>query len=156
MIDPRPSLAFTVLLSLAACAPGEKDDGERSSNPGWGFELASAEAGEFEAGAVIELSAEDLRNRMAAGDVRLIDVRTDGEVAEGVIPGAKHIALDDFNPARLNLDDASAVVLYCRSGRRSRIAGKRLADHTGHPARHLAGGITAWEAAGGPVVSLGS
>ncbi len=76
--------------------------------------------------------------------IRLIDVRTDEEVAEGMIPGAEHIALDDFDPARLDMSDGRKVILYCRSGRRSGIAAERLAQHTGKPARHLEGGIIAW------------
>jgi len=88
---------------------------------------------------------------MAGGNVRLIDVRTDAEVAEGAIPGAEHIALDQFDPAKLDLSDGREVVLYCRTGRRSAIAGERLAAATGKPVEHLAGGIIAWEEAQQPI-----
>jgi len=83
---------------------------------------------------------------MAAGNVRLIDVRTDVEVAEGAIPGAEHIALDRFDPAKLDLSDGREVVLYCRTGRRSAIAG-------GKPVEHLAGGIIAWDEAQQPIAT---
>lgn len=88
------------------------------------------------------------------GSVRLIDVRRDDEVAEGMIPGAEHIVLDEFDPATLDMSDGREVVLYCRSGRRSGIAADRLAAHTGQTARHLEGGIIAWREAELPTASL--
>lgn len=99
----------------------------------------------------VTLTVEQLRDRLAGGNVRLIDVRTAEEVAEGVIPGAEHIALDQFDPATLDLTDGREVILYCRSGRRSQIAADRLAAHTNEPAHHLGGGIIAWIAADGAI-----
>ncbi len=101
---------------------------------------------------VVDLSVQELVALQADGNIRLIDVRRDDEVAEGVIPGAEHIALGNFDPANLDLSDGREVVLYCRSGRRSGIAGERLAEHTGETAKHLAGGIIAWRKAEQPVV----
>ena len=80
----------------------------------------------------------------AQGNVRLIDVRRDDEVALGMIEGAEHIPLDQFDPAALDLSDGREVVLYCRSGRRSTLAGQNLAKHTAKPAKHLSGGYLAW------------
>lgn len=149
-----------LLLVLAGCG------GERSESRGkrdapsapLGFELAMASTGEIaEARSdaapapLIALTAEELAARIKDGNVRLIDVRTEAEVAEGVIPGAEHIPLDTFDPAALDLSDRREVVLYCRSGRRSAVAGERLAAVTGAPVEHLDGGIIAWEAAGQPV-----
>ena len=99
----------------------------------------------------VTLTPEELAARIAAGNIRLIDVRTDAEVAEGMIPGAEHIPLDRFDANALGPDDGREVVLYCRSDRRSGIAAARLAEATGEPATHLEGGILAWEAAGQPV-----
>lgn len=141
-----------ITLGLAACGASDRDD---SSSAPLGVELAmaaDAETGAIAApAALIDLSPAELAARMAAGNVRLIDVRTDAEVAEGAIPGAEHIALDRFDPAKLDLSDGREVVLYCRSGRRSAIAGERLAAATGKPVEHLAGGIIAWEDAQQPI-----
>jgi rhodanese-related sulfurtransferase len=98
---------------------------------------------------VIEIDAATLSESLAQGNVRVIDVRTDAEVAEGVIPGAEHIAMDRFDPAALDTSDGRAIVLYCRSGRRSAMVAEKLAEHTGEPAVHLEGGILAWQASGG-------
>lgn len=97
---------------------------------------------------MIDLSPEQLAERLKAGNVRLIDVRTDEEVASGTIPGAEHIPLDQFDPTKLGADDERDIVLYCRSGRRSAMAGAKLAEATGKPVEHLEGGILAWEEAG--------
>lgn len=151
-------LAPALLLALSACGDkGGESKGKRDApSVPFGFELAfSGTAGEAEAAperaALVPLSPQELAAKIAAGNVRLIDVRTDEEVAEGVIPGAEHIALDAFDPAKLDLSDGREVVLYCRSGRRSGIAGEKLAAATGAPVEHLEGGILAWQAAGQPV-----
>lgn len=100
---------------------------------------------------VEEVSAGQLKSLIDTGNVRVIDVRTDEEVEDGVIPGAEHIALDEFNPARIDMSDGREIVLYCRSDRRSGVAAEQLAEYTGKTARHLDGGILAWEEAGYPL-----
>ncbi|MEM7780847.1 MAG: rhodanese-like domain-containing protein [Pseudomonadota bacterium] len=144
----RTSIIVFAALGLAACTPSDEED--RDQNPNFGFELAVASEGP-DANApsqVIDLSVEQLRAKLDAGDIRLIDVRTEAEVAEGMLPNAEHIALDSFDPASLDTSDSREIVLYCRSGRRSARAGEMLAAHTGKPVQHLAGGIIAWREAG--------
>ena len=160
LLAPALPLA-PLMLVLAACGGGQ-DEGEKREGPSapLGFELAFAATGASGVGGdtpaapaaapLIALTPEELAARLIQGNIRLIDVRTDAEVAEGTIPGAEHIALDQFDPAKLDLSDGREVVLYCRSGRRSAVAGEKLAAATGKPAEHLEGGILAWEAAGQP------
>ena len=113
-------------------------------------EVSDASEGEVAAlaGPVTDLTVEELIALQAEGNIRLIDVRSDEEVAEGMIPGAEHIVLDDLTPAALDLSDGREVVFYCRSGRRSANAATRLSTHLGEPVRHLEGGILAWQEAG--------
>lgn len=131
------------VVALAACTaeaetPHEPGESAPAMSP---VELASVE----------DVDASTLENLSKAGGVRLIDVRSDEEVAEGMIPGAEHIELDKFDPATLDLSDGREPVLYCRSGRRSGIAAEKLSKHLGKPAKHLEGGIRSWEAKGLPV-----
>ncbi len=158
LLAPALPLA-PLMLALAACgdAPGEGGKREGPSAP-LGFELAFAgTAGNDTAASalapapLVPLTPDELAAKIKAGNIRLIDVRTDAEVAEGTIPGAEHIALDQFDPAKLDLTDGREVVLYCRSGRRSAVAGEKLAAATGAPVEHLEGGMLAWEAAGKPI-----
>jgi rhodanese-related sulfurtransferase len=166
MTPTRLVLLMTPALLLAACS-GEQDRaarGKDAPSAPFGFELAAAGlaiAEDDTAGAdnvpatipapMIDLTPEQLADRLKAGNVRLIDVRTDEEVAAGMIPGAEHIPLDQFDPAKLGPDDGREVVLYCRSGRRSTMAGEKLSAALGKPVEHLAGGILAWEQAGQPL-----
>lgn len=105
------------------------------------------------AAAPVEMIAvSELAHRMAAGNVRLVDVRTPEEFAAGHLAGAVNMPVDSFDPATLADADPADLVLYCRSDRRSRIAAEKLAAATGRTAVHLEGGILAWEAADQPVV----
>ncbi len=97
---------------------------------------------------VIDLTVEQLIALQATGEIRLIDVRTPEEVAEGMIAGAMHIPLDDLEPAKLDFSDGRKPVFYCRSGRRSAQAAGRMSEHLGEPVQHLEGGILAWQEAG--------
>ncbi len=83
-----------------------------------------------------------------AGIIRLIDIRTDEEVAGGMIPGAEHIPMERFDASRINPDDPRIPVLYCRSGRRSAQAGAALSQATGLPTIHLGGGLLGWQTSG--------
>ncbi len=164
LLSPTLPLA-PLMLVLAACGGEQGGSGSKRESPSApvGFELAFAGLGTEAHGGndtaapapspvpLVTLSPEELAARIKHGNVRLIDVRTDAEVADGVIPGAEHIPLDRFDPATLDLSDGREVVLYCRSGRRSAIAGEKLATATGEPVTHLDGGMLAWEAAGQPV-----
>ena len=77
----------------------------------------------------------------------LLDVRRASEYAEGHIPGAAQ--LDVTNEAEFlkgieSLDKDKTIYIYCRSGRRSRIAAKHLIDK-GFYVVDLKGGYSAWE-----------
>ena len=49
----------------------------------------------------------------------LLDVRTEGEFEAGHLEGAVNIPLQDLSARIAELDPASPVVVYCRSGGRS-------------------------------------
>ncbi|MFN3530704.1 MAG: rhodanese-like domain-containing protein [Bacteroidia bacterium] len=78
----------------------------------------------------------------------ILDVRTSGEVAEGIIPGAIHIDIyqADFITHLLELDPAKNYYVYCRSGGRSSQACMML-ESSGFTGRlvNLAGGITNYD-----------
>lgn len=154
----RFALTSLGALAATACAPSDEAGSQRDSSP-IGYELAVADsatrAGEAEQQSsrsqVRDIGPQQLSALLEAGEIRLIDVRRDDEVATGMIPGAEHIAMDDFDPAKVTSGDDRKIVLYCRSGRRSRLTGERLAAFTGEPAAHLAGGINAWKEADLPI-----
>jgi rhodanese-related sulfurtransferase len=138
----------TLIFALAACGgepqPGKSD--RKGSGAPFGFELAAAATGDAATAPVLEVSPDEVARRLERGAIRLIDIRTDEEVAEsGTIPGAEHIAMDRLEAAMLEGTDGREVVLYCRSGNRSLAAATALAGETGKAVAHMPGGILAWE-----------
>lgn len=81
----------------------------------------------------------------------LVDVRTDAEVAEGMIEGAAHI---DFYRADFTAQMEAAygenkdqeIYVYCRSGARSGKALNQLKQAGFTHVHHLVGGFMAWSA----------
>ena len=81
---------------------------------------------------------------LVAGGARLVDVRTPEEYAAGHVEGALNIPHDQV-AARVGEIGApdQPVVLYCRSGRRSDLAARALAE-LGYRQVHNLGPMTTW------------
>lgn len=85
-----------------------------------------------------------------AGGVQLLDVRTAGEFAEGFIPGAMNIDVNQpgfVEKVEQQLTKDKPVAIYCRSGHRSMIGARQLVK-VNYKVINLNGGIIAWNAAG--------
>lgn len=72
-----------------------------------------------------------------------IDVRTAAEYESGHLPGARNIEFDRIGAliAAVTQDRDRAIVLYCKSGRRSGFAKQTLLE-LGYRNVHNAGGVT--------------
>ncbi len=70
-------------------------------------------------------TSHDGRRRVAEGAL-LLDVRTPQEFAEGHVPGAKNIPVQELAQRIAELGAARRVVVYCRSGGRSASAAQIL------------------------------
>lgn len=92
-----------------------------------------------------EITAKDLEQKLEAGEkLNIIDVREDEEVAEGKIPGAKHIRLGQI-PERLEeLNKNEHYYIVCRSGGRSGRACDYLQEK-GYDTTNMVGGMLDWE-----------
>lgn len=87
---------------------------------------------------------------IADSDVVVLDVRTAEEYAEGHIEGALNIdqsKADFMYEAYVQLPMDQTVAVYCRGGRRSAKAARKLTAD-GFKVVNLEGGITAWKEAG--------
>ncbi|MCL3861465.1 rhodanese-like domain-containing protein [Actinotalea sp. K2] len=82
----------------------------------------------------------------------LVDVREPGEWRSGHARQARHIPLGRLDSEARRLPKDRAVVVMCASGMRSRGAAARLRAE-GYRATSLSGGLAAWRAAGGDVVT---
>lgn len=134
----EPALALALL--AGACSPAADAAEDAAAVPAAGASVTTLDTAELAALA-------------AAGKVRLIDVRTPEEFAEGSIPGAVNVPLDRFDPAAIVDEPGKETVLFCRSDRRSGLAAEQLAAARGETVRHLDGGILAWVADGQAVTA---
>lgn len=94
------------------------------------------------------IGREELRDRLARGDVVLVDVRPAEEFAAGHIEGAKSIPIDELDQRLEELPDGREVVAYCRGPfcAYAHEAVRRL-DAAGRPASRLEDGWPEWRLA---------
>lgn len=91
-----------------------------------------------------EITSEQLEQEIENNRYKIIDVREDEEVQQGMIPTAIHIPLGEL-PERLDeLSKDDEYVLVCRSGARSYNASLFLADQ-GYNVINLKGGMLDWK-----------
>ena len=88
---------------------------------------------------------------IAAKGAHLIDVRTEAEVAQGVINGAIHIPLHLLPLRASDIPQDKPVVIYCRSCARSAQACSFMAAKGYENMHNLAGGIMAWARSGNAI-----
>jgi len=81
-----------------------------------------------------------------ANKIQIVDVRTPDEFSEGHLPGAVNIDVNgtDFAEQIKKLDKKVPVAVYCRSGRRSKLAADQLIN-SGYTVTELDGGIISWQ-----------
>lgn len=92
-----------------------------------------------------KISAAEAKEMMDQSEVIIVDVRTLQEYQEGHVPGAVNIPNEeilDTEPELLNDKDATLLV-YCRSGRRSKDASDKLVK-MGYKNVYDFGGIIDW------------
>jgi rhodanese-related sulfurtransferase/DNA-binding transcriptional ArsR family regulator len=100
------------------------------------------------------LPAQELLSRVGSGLVTVLDVRPAGEFAQGHIPGALNVPLDQLKSKLSSLPDNQEVIAYCRGPWcvLSFEAVKQLRV-AGFNARRLQDGMPEWRHAGYPVES---
>jgi len=98
------------------------------------------------------ITPEELKPLLVAGQINLVDVRTDAEVSNGFIPSAIKLPLH-LLPLRFSeLDTQRPTVFYCQMGGRSAQAAAFAAAQGLPSVFNLQGGITAWVHGGGEIV----
>ncbi|KHE72051.1 rhodanese-like domain-containing protein [Halobacillus sp. BBL2006] len=74
----------------------------------------------------------------------IIDVREDEEVAEGMVPTAKHIPLGRIPNEVDHLPKDQQYVMICRSGRRSMNAAEFMKEKGFQDVKNMEGGMLKW------------
>ena len=92
------------------------------------------------------VDAQQFAEVIADEKVQLVDVRTPEEYSEGHIPGAVNIDVKspDFDTQIATLNPDRPVAVYCRSGRRSKLAAERMTN-AGLQVTELSEGILSWK-----------
>jgi rhodanese-related sulfurtransferase len=116
-----------------------------------------------EANSAIEtIPAAKAMGQLQTEDIVFIDVRDLPELErDGKIPGAVHVSrgmlefhVDPESPYHNEVfASGKKLILYCASGLRSALAAQRLQEMGLHHVAHIGGGMKAWKAANGPVVT---
>ncbi len=97
------------------------------------------------------ITVAELVKLLQKSNLKLIDVRTDAEIARGKIPQGEALPLH-LLPLRMHdLDKSATTVFYCQVGGRSAQAAAFAAANGFSDVYNLQGGITAWAHADLPI-----
>ena len=98
-----------------------------------------------------QITVHELKRRLDAGEVDLLDVRQPGEWAQGHVAGATFITGGEL-PRRLGdvARTGRPLAVTCGSGYRSSVAASVLAAKTDVEVVNVLGGMSAWNTAGYP------
>ena len=97
-------------------------------------------------GAYQQITQEDAKEMMDTQEVIILDVREQAEYDSGHIPGAVLLpvgTIDETTAAEVIPEKDSTVLVYCRSGNRSKTASSTLAE-LGYTSIYEFGGINTW------------
>ena len=115
-------LLFSLLLLLAGCSGNTADSSYQ------------------------QITQEEAKEMMDTQDVVILDVREQNEYDGGHIPGAVLLpvgTIDEAAAAEVLPDKDSTVLVYCRSGNRSKTASSKLVE-LGYTNIYEFGGINTW------------
>ena len=118
----------------------------------FGTEVVAAWAADRnELGTVPQITAKELAERLADGDIAVLDVRGQSEWEAGHLPGVPNIPVGYLAQRLDELPRNKPLVLHCESGARSAIAASLLQAKGLTNVINLAGGFSDWQKAGFPV-----
>lgn len=125
-------LSFLIAFGLTAC--NSQSEGEASSS-------TEAPAYIFK-----DIDVNEFKSKMGDENIVILDVRTPGETAEGMIEGAIEIDYrgSEFAEKINQLDKEKTYLVYCKSGGRSGQACQMMKKAGFREFYNLDGGYTAW------------
>ena len=146
------------VFSVAGCKVAEEINKE---------EILSTEESEKDPGTEVDVEASDIEEEISViisispaevyeiitndEDYIILDVRTQDEYNEGHLDKALLIPVDDLEKVVDELPEEKPIIVYCRSGVRSRKAAEILVEN-GFSKVYDMGGILGWQEEGFPVI----
>jgi len=100
-----------------------------------------------------QVTADELRQRVASGQVQILDVRGSDEYDAGHLSESINIPLGYLRERLASIPTETPVVVHCQGGLRSAIASTILAAKGFRNVTDLIGGYAAWQRAGHPVTT---
>jgi rhodanese-related sulfurtransferase len=99
------------------------------------------------------VSPQVFSEKIKAGDVIVLDVRTPEEMQTGYLEGAQNMNFSspDFEKSLDNLDHSKKYCVYCLSGKRSGKALEMMKAKGFQNVTAMEGGLNAWKSAGLPL-----
>ena len=135
-------LTATLILLLLAVACSDRESAETRQT--------SAEQGPSPI--FRSLSPQEARGLIASRkDLVLVDVRSPEELYEGSIPGSQLMPFGELARGSMTLPAGHPLLLICAVGGRSYAVGQYFSGKGFREIYNLAGGISAWKAAGLPL-----
>ncbi|OOZ16385.1 sulfurtransferase [Solemya velum gill symbiont] len=96
-----------------------------------------------------EIDADELKRRMDAEDNSVLyDIRSEAEVAQGILPNSEFLPMHLIPLKMQDFPDDKEIILYCRSGARSYHACAYLMQQGISNVINLRGGIISWAHSG--------
>ncbi len=126
-------LILLFALFFNSCAEAQEENGSNATGKDRVFEK-------------IEVS--ELDRLLANDEIQIIDVRTENEISQGMIPGARNIDVmqwDNFVSEVEQLDRENPVLVYCKVGGRSAKAFAYLKENGFSKVYDLKGGFDSWK-----------
>jgi rhodanese-related sulfurtransferase len=99
------------------------------------------------------LSPKDANERVASGELKIVDVRENWEYARDHIPSATLTPLGQIISRPADVIKSDNVIFVCEVGQRSAVAAEMAAALGMQHVYNLEGGMQAWRTAGLPVES---
>lgn len=121
--------SITLALGLIACNAQQNNDNDQKST-------------------FTDVNSSTAREMISsADDLQILDVRTDGEVNQGMIEGARHIDISkaNFSDELKKLDKSKPVLVYCAAGGRSKRAQEVMKEVGFEEVHNLSGGYNNWK-----------
>lgn len=130
-----------LLLTAIACGDRTPTENKQAASSGSGQTSVFRSLSPQEAKSLIETRK----------DLALVDVRSPEELYEGSIPGSLLIPFSELAQGRKTLPTGKPLLLICAVGGRSYAVGQYFSGKGYGEIYNLAGGISAWKAAGLPL-----
>lgn len=99
---------------------------------------------EGSAGAGLDITVQELAERVKTNHLKLLDVREPHELEISRLPNATNIPLGQLAARLSELDSAEEMVIFCKSGGRSARGLELLVSAGFKKVKNLKGGINAW------------